>query len=271
MKIFKDKQSLKKELSIVKNLSFIPTMGGLHDGHLSLIKKAKKYKMKILVSIYINPKQFNKISDYKNYPRNLIKDVTVLKNSKINYLYLPSKNDIYGFKSNNKIFIDKFSKQLCGKFRKNHFNGLIDVVNRFLEIIKPKYIFLGIKDFQQLQLIRKHLLKRKIKTKIIECKTIREKNGVACSSRNNNLSKKDFKIASKIYFYLNKLKKKLKNNSKYFKANKIKKNIYNLGANRIDYIKYININKFQLPRSSKKKYKIFIAYNLKKVRLIDNI
>ena len=210
MKIFKDKQRLKKELFKEKRVSFIPTMGGLHIGHLSLIKRAKKYKNKILISIFVNSKQFTKASDYKNYPRNLTKDLKMLKNLDVDYLFLPTKKEIYGFKPNNEIFLDKFSNKLCGKFRKDHFNGVIDVVNRFLEIIKPKYIFLGLKDFQQLYLIKKHIFKRKINTKVIECKTIRGKNGVAYSSRNFKLTNKDINIASKIYSYLFKLKSKLK-------------------------------------------------------------
>jgi|TARA_B110000914_G_C15495652_1_gene463091 pantoate--beta-alanine ligase len=274
MKIFKNKQSLRKELFKVKNVCFIPTMGGLHRGHLSLIKRAKKYKRKILVSIYVNPKQFNKLSDYKSYPRNLIKDIGMLKKININYLFLPSEKDIYTFKTSNKIFMDKFSKQLCGKFRKDHFRSVIDVVNRFLEIIEPKYIFLGLKDFQQLYLIKKHILKRKISTKVIECKTVREKNGVACSSRNINLSDKDIKIASKIYYYLYNLKKKLKTNFNSVQINKIKKYIYDLGVDKIEYVQYININNSQIIKKknkTNKQYKMFIAYYLKKVRLIDNI
>jgi pantoate--beta-alanine ligase len=274
MKIFKDKQTLRKELFKVKNVSFIPTMGGLHRGHLSLIKRAKKYKTKILVSIYVNPKQFNKLSDYKSYPRDIMNDIKTLKKININYLFLPSKKDIYGFKTNNKIFIDTFSKLLCGKFRKNHFRGVIDVVNRFLEIIKPKYIFLGLKDFQQLHLIKKHILKRRINTNVIECRTVRESNGVACSSRNFRLSDKNIRIASKIYYYLYNLKKKLKKNYSSFQTNKIRKYIYDLGVDKIDYVQYINVNNIQFLKKTnktKKKYKIFIAYYLKKVRLIDNI
>ena len=175
MKIFKNKLILQKEISKDNCLSFVPTMGGLHRGHLSLIKKAKKYKCKICVSIFINPTQFNKKNDYKDYPRNIKSDIKKLKKLKVNYLYLPTYTNIYSFKTKNKIYIDKFSKQLCGKFRKGHFEGVINVVNRFLEIIKPKYIYLGIKDFQQLTLIERHIKKNKINTKVIKFKTIREK------------------------------------------------------------------------------------------------
>ena len=141
MKIFKDKHLLQKEISKTKGISFVPTMGGLHKGHISLIKQSKKTKFKTLVSIFVNPKQFTKKSDFRSYPRNIRGDIKRLKKLKINYLYIPTFKDIYGFKPKERVFLDKFSKKLCGKFRKGHFEGVLNVVNRFLEIIKPKYIF----------------------------------------------------------------------------------------------------------------------------------
>ena len=194
MKIFKDKHTLQKEILKTKGISFVPTMGGLHKGHISLIKQSKKSKFKTLVSIFVNPKQFNKKSDYRSYPRSTKKDLKKLKNLKVDYLYIPTIKDIYGFKPREKVFLDKFSKKLCGRFRRGHFEGVLNVVNRFLEIIKPRYIFLGKKDYQQLYLIRKHIEKRKIKSKIIECKTIRENNGVALSTRNSNLNEDQIKF-----------------------------------------------------------------------------
>ena len=271
MKIFKDKQSLQKEILNNKRISFIPTMGGLHKGHISLIKRSKKNKFKTLVTIFINPKQFDKKSDYRSYPKNTKKDIKLLKKLKINYLYIPTYKDIYGFKPKNKIFLDKISKKLCGKFRKGHFEGVLNVVNRFLEIIKPKFIYLGKKDYQQLYLIKKHIEKRKIKSKIIECKTIREKNGVAYSSRNLNLNKNQKMIASNIFYYLYNLKKKIKKNYKLFKINLIKKDLINLGAKKIDYIENYNLKNFKKIKKSNVNFNIFIAYYIKNIRLIDNI
>jgi len=271
MKIFKDRHSLQREIYRQKGISFVPTMGGLHSGHLSLIKKAKKYKYKILVSIFINPKQFNKKRDFMKYPRNLNKDIKKLKNLKISYLYVPTFNDIYSFKTSNQIYLDKFSKFLCGKFRKGHFEGVLNVVNRFLEIIKPKYIFLGKKDYQQLFLIKRHLVKKKIRTKIIECNTIREKNGIACSTRNAALSKKQTKIASNIYYYLLNLKKKIKGNQKLFALDKIKKRIKYLGADKVEYVERYDIKSFKKINKSKSKFNLFVAYYLKSTRLIDNL
>ena len=246
-------------------------MGGLHEGHLSLIKRAKNFKCKICVSIFINPKQFNKKIDFYNYPRNIKNDIRELKKLKINYLYLPSHRDIYSFKTKNKIHLDKFSKKLCGKFRKGHFEGVLNIINRFLEIIKPKYIFLGTKDFQQLILIDKHILKNNIKTKVIKCSTVRERNGIACSTRNSNLNFKELLIASQIYKYLTKLKKKLSKNYKAFKINDIKNDLISLGAYKIDYIERVNLKNFYKIKKTTKKFKLFIAYYIKNIRLIDNI
>ena len=246
-------------------------MGGLHKGHISLINQSKKSKLKTLVSIFVNPKQFNKKSDFRSYPRNTKEDIKLLKKLKINYLYTPTFKDIYGFKPKNTVFLDKSSKKLCGKFRKGHFEGVLNVVNRFIEIIKPRYIYLGKKDYQQLYLIKKHIEKKKIKSKIIECETIRENNGIACSSRNSILNKSQIKIASNIFYYLSDLKKKIKNDYSLFNIDKIKKDLINIGINKIDYLENYNIDNFKKIKKPNKKFNLFFAYYIKNTRLIDNI
>ncbi len=165
MKIFKSKHKLQKEILNIKNISFVPTMGGLHRGHISLIKKSQNFKGKTLVSIFVNPKQFNDKKDFIKYPRNLKQDLRILKRLNVDLIYLPSLKDIFSFQVKNKIFLDKFSKKLCGRSRKGHFKGVLNIVNRFLELIKPRYIFLGIKDFQQSYLIRRHIVKKKLTQK----------------------------------------------------------------------------------------------------------
>ena len=271
MKIFKNKEHLKSEIGNNKSISFVPTMGGLHKGHISLIKRAKRYKNKTLVSIYVNPKQFNKKEDYNKYPRNLVKDLKILRKLKVNYLYIPTYKDLFKFRPSQRIYLHKFSKVLCGKYRKYHFEGVLNVVNRFLEIIHPEYLFLGLKDFQQLTLIKKHILKNKIHTKIISCKTIRESNGVACSSRNYNLNKNQMKIAKNVYNYLIKIKKKTKKNFKLFNSSLFKKELIKLGVDKVDYLEIINKKSLRKPKKLKESFNIFIAYYLNKVRLIDNI
>lgn len=270
MKIFKNKYAIKKAI-FNKEISFIPTMGGLHKAHINLIKKSKKFKYKILVSIFINPKQFDNSRDFNLYPRNIKKDIDILKKLNVNYLYLPSFKDIYGFKTKNKIFLNKFSKKLCGKFRKNHFKGVLNIVNRFLEIIKPKYIFLGKKDFQQLFLIKSHIKKKKIRSKVIECNTIRESNGIAASTRNFKLSKKHKEIAAKIFKFLINIKKKMKRGHKFTDPKMLKKKIIKIGAQKVDYIEIFNVDTFKKAKKTGENFRIFIAYYINNVRLIDNI
>ena len=271
MKIFNNKVKLKKEILSKKNLFFVPTMGALHSGHINLIKKAKKKDSKVIVSIFVNPRQFNNKIDFKGYPKNINRDLNLLRKLKIDYLYKPTYDDIYSFKTKNKIYLDKFNNKLCGKLRKNHFKGVIDVVNRLLEIIKPQKILLGLKDFQQVILIKKNIKKRKIKTKIISCKTIRENNGIPCSSRNEKLNFNQHKIASDVFKLLKKEKKLLKKKSHKFNEFNLKKKIISLGVQKIDYVKCLDLKKIIYTKNFNIKFNIFIAYYINNVRLIDNI
>ena len=271
MKIFKNKSNLLKEISKIKDLAFVPTMGSIHKGHLSLINKAKKVSKNVLISIYINPKQFNSNLDFKKYPNNIKKDINLLRKNNIKYLYLPNYFDIYSFKTKCPLYDDKFSKKLCGKFRPRHFKGVINVINRFLEILKPRSIFLGMKDYQQLALIKSHIKKNKIKTKVFACPTIRNKGGVALSSRNINLDENDIKKAIHVYKYLKINKKeillKILIKKKIEIINKIKK----IGIKKIDYLECINMKTHKTLKKKNSNFNIFIAYYIKKIRLIDNL
>ena len=263
MKIFKNKKNLQKKISQTKNLSFIPTMGSLHKGHERLIKIAKKKFKKVLVSIFVNPKQFNSKEDFRSYPRNIKKDIYILKRLKVDYVYIPNYFDVFSFKPRNQVFLHNFSKKLCGQTRKGHFKGVVNVINRFLEIINPKYILLGKKDFQQLFLIKKHIEKNKIPTKVISCKTVRDKNGIALSSRNNNLKEEEF-------IRLVKIIKKIKNNKKFMNKIKIIKILNEMFINKVDYIEFLNLNTLKKPINNKTKFNIFFAFYIGKTRLIDN-
>ena len=269
MKIIKSKNKLIKLLDKEKKLGFIPTMGAIHLGHVSLITRAARECNKTIVSIFVNKPQFNKKSDYVNYPRSLKKDISTLKRNRVNYLYLPKFNEIYPDGYNKNIKISSFKKKLCGKFRPGHFESVVDVIERFIKIIKPKKIYFGNKDMQQLKIVEEFLKKKRIKTKVIGCKTVRENNGIALSSRNLLLTSKEKNIASKIYKILFNNKEKLIKKKSLLKLIKIK--ILNLGVKKIDYLTILDINKVVKPFKKNKKYKIFIAYYLRSTRLIDNI
>tara|TARA_Y100000590_G_scaffold364670_1_gene423196 strand:+ start:269 stop:1078 length:810 start_codon:yes stop_codon:yes gene_type:complete len=269
MKIFLSKNRLIKYINSEKNLGFVPTMGSIHSGHISLIKKSISQCNKTIVTIFINKPQFNHKKDFKKYPRNFKKDKSILKKLKVDYLYIPQNREIYPKGPNKKIKINKFKNKLCGKTRPGHFKAVVDVVDRFIKIIKPKRIYFGEKDMQQLKIVEDFIKKNHPSTKVISCKIIREKNGIAYSSRNLLLSKKEKEIASKIYYLLRNNKKKLILNGLNLK--KLKKNIISIGANKIDYIQIFDINKIIKPFKRKKVYKVFVAYYLRTTRLIDNI
>ena len=187
MKIIKKIDELDKYISNVSNLGFVPTMGGLHKGHVSLIKESIKKCNKTLISIFINPTQFNKKKDFLTYPRNMKKDLSILKKLDVDIVFIPSSKEMYKKKRKKKIIIKKNLNILCGKYRKGHFEGVIDIVDRFLQIIKPRYIFLGEKDFQQQFLVKQHI-NNSCKTTVKLCKTIRDKNKIALSTRNKLLN-----------------------------------------------------------------------------------
>ncbi len=252
------------------NLGFVPTMGALHKGHISLIKASKKKSAKTLVSIFVNPKQFNKKNDFKYYPRQINKDLKILKSLKIDYVFLPKNKDIYKKKRLKKITLKKGDKILCAKFRKGHFEGVLDIMDRFTKIINPKKIYLGEKDFQQFYLIKKFLTKR-YSSKIILCPTIRDKNKIALSSRNILLKKIDIIKASQISKYFIRFKNLYRSN---------KNNLINLLILQKKYIEkkfnvkieYLELRKKNNLKISKNfiRSKLFLAYKINKVRLIDN-
>ena len=188
MKIITSIFDLNKEIKNYKNVGFVPTMGGIHKGHISLIKASQKKKSKTIVSIYVNPTQFNKKIDFRKYPRNIKKDIISLKKLNVNYLFLPSTKDIYKFKTR-KFVLSKKDKILCAKFRKGHFEGVLNVMNRLMSIVKSKDLFMGEKDYQQLYLIKKFLSK-KFDVRINACPTIRTTDKIALSTRNKLLNKK---------------------------------------------------------------------------------
>ena len=271
MKILLDNTSLFESLRPFNDLGFVPTMGGIHKGHLSLINKSNKLCKKTIVSIFVNPKQFNNKKDLKSYPRNIKKDLEILKKSKkVDFVYIPKFNDIYNDKNKSKITLQKKDKILCAKFRKGHFEGVLDVMNRLTKIVKPKKIFMGEKDFQQLYLVKKELRKR-YKTNVIPCETVRDRNNVALSSRNVLLNKSNLIIAAKIYETLVDIKKNTKNKKNIpsflnFQKKELKKN-YKI---KIDYLELRNTNNLKIS-STKKNSRLFIAYYLNNVRLIDNL
>ena len=158
MKTLLNSRTLIKTLRPFDDIGFVPTMGGIHEGHISLIKRSIKYSKKTIVSIFVNPKQFNNKKDFKSYPSNIKKDLLLLKRiPNIDYIFVPKFRDIYSNKAKPKIVIKKSDKILCAKFRKGHFEGVLDVMDRLTNLIKPNKIFMGKKDYQQLFLVKNYI------------------------------------------------------------------------------------------------------------------
>ena len=270
MKIILNNSILRKTLGPFNDIGFVPTMGGIHEGHVSLIEKSIKFNKKTIVSIFVNPKQFNDIKDFKSYPSNIKNDLAILKKiKKLDFIYIPKFKDIYEDKEQSQIKIKKKDKILCAKYRKGHFEGVLDVMSRLTTLIKPKKIYMGKKDFQQFFLVRNFIEKR-FNTKVIGCKTIRNKNKLALSSRNFLLSKHELKDVEKITKTFLNLKNKIKNsrniNSFLQKSKKDLEKFFNI---KIEYLE--NRNTKNLTISNKYQgSKVFLSYYYKNIRLIDN-
>ena len=270
MKLIRKISDLNKAIENNFGLGFVPTMGGLHNGHKSLIKLSKKKCKKTLVSIFVNPKQFNNILDYKNYPNNLSNDIKLLKRLNVDFVYLPIAKEIFKDKKISKIKLLKSQKILCAKYRRGHFEGVLDVMSRFIKVIQPKYVFMGEKDYQQFYLVKK-FLEHKYNTTIILCKTIRNKKGTALSTRNFHLNQSNMKNAAFITNKLKNLKNEISNNK--VNANKLVKNLkiklIQKFKIKIDYLEVRNT--INLSSNIKNNdFKIFIAYYINDIRLIDN-
>ena len=280
MIVVNSKEKVKEEVLAIKSdgntLGFVPTMGALHKGHLSLVENALAQNDFVFVSIFVNPTQFDNASDLEKYPRTLERDVELLKTvSKDRILvYAPTVEDIYADNVNSISFnFDGIENEMEGEFRTGHFDGVGTIVKRLFEIITPDKAYFGEKDFQQLQIIRKLVSKYKIPVKIIGCAIFRETNGLAMSSRNERL-KPEHKVAAPfIYKTLKTAKEKFGIKS----ANKVTEWVYKEFAKnemlKLEYFTIADIETLKpIKRKSKhKKYRAFIAAYAGEIRLIDNI
>jgi pantoate--beta-alanine ligase len=179
-----------------KTLGLVPTMGYLHKGHVSLIKRSKKECDVTIISIFVNPIQFGPGEDFKKYPRDTQRDIEIAAKEEVDFLFIPEAEEMYLKNHLTFVNVEKMDKVMCGKFRQNHFRGVCTVVLKLFNIIKPGYAYFGEKDFQQLTIIKKMVKDLDIAVKIIGCETIREPDGVAMSSRNKYLSEKEIKNAA---------------------------------------------------------------------------
>ena len=276
MIIFKEQKELKKYLTKLNNglIGFVPTMGALHQGHISLIKMSNKSCSITICSIYVNPTQFNNPNDFLNYPKTIEDDIKILQENNCDILYCPENTDLY--KPNEKASKYRFNGvelYLEGEHRPGHFDGVATIVEKLLNIINPQKIFFGEKDLQQLMIIKTLVKQKNILTEVIGCPTIREENGLAKSSRNQHLSKIDREHCSVIYKQLLDFKYLFKKMDLSELKNQIITNITNGNKIKIEYLELVNLDTFEPDETPRKKvkYAVCIAVSISGVRLIDNI
>ena len=277
MKIFKTIDSIQNYLSLIdkkKSLGFVPTMGALHKGHLSIVNKAKIENDIVVVSIFINPTQFDNIEDLNKYPNSLENDLNLLKEEKCDVVFIPSINEIYLTNINAEEFdFDGLDQVMEGAFRKGHFNGVGTIVKKLFEIIKPNTAYFGEKDFQQLQIIRKMVEKNNLPVKVIACEIYREDDGLAMSSRNTRLNSKQREAAPIIYKTLLKSIDLFPIKEIKFVKNMVKKVFETNDTLNLEYFEIADIETLNptLIKNKNKKYRAFIAVFAGGIRLIDNV
>ncbi|MFQ3173920.1 MAG: pantoate--beta-alanine ligase [Flavobacterium sp.] len=279
MHIFNGKEALMDHLKSIKTLNstigFVPTMGALHQGHLSLMQQSLAENDNTVVSIFVNPTQFNNPEDLSKYPRTLEADITKISGlSSEVILYAPSAEDVYeGSVLSQEFDFDGLENQMEGKFRPGHFNGVGTVVKRLFEIVTPTNAYFGEKDFQQLQIVKKMVQKNNLDVNVKGCAIFRESNGLAMSSRNERLSEQQRIDSAIIYKTLNDAKEKFSTNSAKSVTEWVEKLFEKNTSFELEYFQISNETTLLpcLRKNKTKKYRAFIAVIVNNIRLIDTI
>ena len=269
LKIVKNIKDFNEIRSAFGQITFIPTMGNLHNGHLSLFERASKLNNPIFSSIFINPLQFNNKSDFTNYPKTLEKDISLLESQNCECLFLPDESILDNIEQ---IKAPDKANFLCGANRPGHFDGVLTIVNKLFDLMRPSDAVFGLKDYQQYLLIKDYVNSRNLPINVVGSKTIRDKNGLAMSSRNNLLTSNELIKASEIYKSLLFIKNNTKNLSKHF-LDEVSRDLNKKGF-KVDYLTVINSITLQEclnQRMEEGRLIVAIAAKIGSVRLIDNI
>lgn len=277
MEVFKTVKSLQNRLLKIdknKDLGFVPTMGALHDGHLSIVKKAKTENDFVIASIFVNPTQFDKEEDLLKYPKTIKKDLGKLESEKCDFVFIPTVEEIYAniIKSDSFDF-DGLDRVMEGAFRVGHFDGVGTIVKKLFEIVQPNKAYFGEKDYQQLLIIKKMVEKNHLSVHIVPCEIYREKDGLAMSSRNARLTKNQRNEAPLIYQTLLKSQALFSDNNIEFIKTMVNNKFKNNDVLQLEYFEIADIQTLKPVdhKVSGIKYRAFIAVFADSIRLIDNI
>ena len=273
MKILENKRELDELLAKIRTngtkIGLIPTMGSIHNGHLSLVENSIKENFFSITSIFVNPTQFNDLKDFKKYPQNKKKDIEKLNTVKCDAVFFPQIEELYPEGIKRKKTISKYRDILCDKFRPGHFDGVTTVVKSLFDIVTPDTVFFGEKDFQQLKIIKELIKKNNLPIQLIDCPSVRSKNGMSLSSRYNNFNTNQEilfnQISLKINDCVNLLKKKidinnLKNLNQYLEEDK---------KIKVDYLEVRDDDELLLTQKNKNA-RLFISFYIEDIRIIDN-
>lgn len=265
----KKSEEFKKE---GQKIGFVPTMGYLHEGHLALVRKAKELSDKVVVSIFVNPLQFGPREDFKEYPRDLERDFTLLEKEGVDVVFVPDEEEMYPKDFQTYVEVTKLTERLCGAFRPGHFKGVTTVVLKLFNIVKPDIAIFGEKDYQQLLVIKQMVKDLNLDVEIVPCPTVREPDGLAMSSRNIYLSPKERESALSLYKALNLAEKMVKDGEK--DPEKIKKSMIEFINMHpyiiVQYIEIVDPQTLEPVEVIDKPVLCAIAAFVGKARLIDN-
>ena len=277
MKVLKSKKTLidyvERQREMGKKIGFAPTMGALHEGHLSLYKAAKKENDEVISSIFVNPTQFNNPDDFQKYPKTLEKDLELLEKAGVDAVYVPNVEEMYPDGLNSKKYnFDGLENEMEGKYRPGHFDGVGTIVEELFRQVQPHNAYFGEKDYQQLAIIKKMVEKTKLPVKIHGVPTLREEDGLAMSSRNVRLTETQRKEATIIYETLEKVKEWFK----VISLEEIKQKVTDIFRNSNFELEYFVIADEKTLKETDyfykdKNYRAFIVAYADTVRLIDNM
>ena len=272
MRAYSSHKDIIKLVEKVDSVGLVPTMGSLHEGHLSLIRKALSENEKVIVTIYVNPLQFNNINDLQKYPRDIKKDLQRLKTLSDILVYVPNNNDIYEKDEKKKKYnFGHFTKIMEGKMRPGHFDGVATVVEKLLRMFNPSNAYFGEKDFQQLILIKTLVKEQELKVNVVGCETIREDDGLAMSSRNNLLNITERMSAGNIIRLLKKAKQLNKSTTVEETKSIILKDALMIENLNLEYFEILDTSQLSGFLEQEKEIRAFIACRVGKIRLIDNL
>lgn len=257
-----------------RRLGFVPTMGALHEGHASLIRRSVAENDCTVVSVFVNPRQFNDPNDYKNYPITTDADIALLESVKCDILYLPTSEDIYNGYDGCKMDFHGLDRMYEGEFRPGHFQGVVDIVYRLFDLVKPDFAYFGEKDFQQVAIIKLMVKQKNLPLTIVPCPIVREESGLAKSSRNKLLTAEQLEVAPQIYRIITETCAEItESQTPNALIETLKSKIDSVEFMKMEYAAFCNSENLELLSKFDKKIgtRLCIAVWCGKIRLIDNI